>query len=105
MAIAGLTIGGIALVAALVFGIWNIRLSVRELREQNDIAKGIQYACEEIKTTAEGTLKAIEKDGAESRRTIEKDGAESRRTIEKDGAESRQDILAVHKSIKEELGK
>ena len=76
MVIAGLVIGAIAIVAAIAFGIWNIHLSIKELREQREIGEGIEKL-------ASGTLKAIEKNGAQTRRAI----------------------VAAHQSIKEELDK
>jgi len=94
MVIAGLVIGAIAIVAAIAFGIWNIHLSIKELREQREIGEGIEKL-------ASGTLKAIEKNGV----GIEKLASGTLKAIEKNGAQTRRAIVAAHQSIKEELDK
>jgi hypothetical protein len=80
---AGVIFAIIGIGLALIFGIWGIYLSYRELKELNDVSRGIKYLADGIENLARGALKAIEKDGAETR----------------------QAIVDVHKSIKEELGK
>ena len=98
MEVWGLILGTLALIAGLLFGIYHIAQSERN---KDKLSDALVEAKTQLGDSVASDLRMLGDSVASDLRVL---GEVTLKAIEKDGAESRSAILAVHKSIKEELG-